>query len=253
MKARALLFGLNYPHIPGSSLNGCINDVKNMSDFLSTTMNIPCSVFTDEKDPAQTSARSIIQNIYTLALQSYSEQLDLVYIHYSGHGSYMLDKSGDEKDGQDECLVPSDYQTSGMITDDLINNVLIHINPKTRVICVFDCCHSGTIADVKYSWEAANKCGVENVLCPIRAKVITLSGCLDNQTSADAYNIQGDNKYTGALTTCLLTVLKNNQTAKSDVFTLLIALRAELKNRSFSQVPKLCSSHNLARDRVFIP
>lgn len=251
MKARALLFGLNYAHMPGSTLNGCVNDVKNMSEFLQTTYNIPCTIFTDEKDPRETSARNIIQQIYTLALQTYSEQLDMVYIHYSGHGSHIVDTSGDEKDKQDECLVPSDYDTSGLISDDLINMVLKHINPKTRVICVFDCCHSGTIADVKYSWEAANKCAVENVLCPIRAKVITLSGCLDTQTSADAFNIKGDNKYTGALTTCLLSVLQNTKGAKSDVFALLPALREELKNKRFSQVPKLCSTHNLARDRTF--
>jgi lipopolysaccharide biosynthesis glycosyltransferase len=74
---------------------------------------------------------------------------------------------------------------------------------------------------------------------------------LDNQTSADAFNIQGDNKYTGALTTCLLSVLKNNKAAKSDVFVLLSALREELRLKRFNQVPKLCSTYNLARDKVF--
>uniref|UniRef100_A0A6C0BGG3 Peptidase C14 caspase domain-containing protein n=1 Tax=viral metagenome TaxID=1070528 RepID=A0A6C0BGG3_9ZZZZ len=253
MRGRALLFGLNYATSPDAKLNGCINDVINISKYLNTNLGIPVKVCTDDGDTYSTSAMGIIRNLYELALQSYSEKLDFVWVHYSGHGSYIVDKSGDEKDGKDECLVPSDYAKSGMISDDFINTLFGYFNPNTRVICVFDCCHSGTIGDVKYSWEGPKTCAVENILCSIPARIITLSGCFDNQTSADAHNVLGDNKYVGALTSCLLMVLKEQPQVKNDVFQMIANLRTKLRERGFSQLPKLCSTYNLARDKVFIP
>jgi hypothetical protein len=252
MKARALLFGLNYAGT-NAALNGCINDVLNMAKYMGN-MGIPCKVCRDDNDlMGDCKAMGILRNLYELALQSHSESLDFVYIHYSGHGSYVVDRNDDETDGKDECLVPTDYTTVGLISDDLLNSMMKYINPITRVVFVNDCCHSGTIVDVKYSWETETKCSIENILCSVPAKVITLSGCLDSQTSADAFNVDGTNTFTGALTSCMLHVLKNVPLAKSDVFTLLSALRGELKKRGFSQVPKLCSTHNLARDKKFLP
>lgn len=253
MKGRALLFGLNYDNSPDAKLNGCINDVANIAKYLNKTINIPVKVCTDDVDKDATSALGIVRNLYELALQSYSENLDFVWIHYSGHGSYIVDKTRDEKDGKDECLVPNDFATAGLIQDDLLNSIFKYFNPKTRVVCIFDCCHSGTIGDVKYSWEGPTKCAVENILCTVPAKIITLSGCLDTQTSADAFNVMGDSKYVGAMTSCLLMVLNEQPQIKNDIFQMVSALRTKLKQSGFSQVPKLCSTYNLARDKQFIP
>ena len=37
------------------------------------------------------------------------------YLSYIGHGGQVKDRTGDEKDGMDETLVPVDYQTAGQI------------------------------------------------------------------------------------------------------------------------------------------
>lgn len=251
VKGKALLFGLNYAHIPSSTLNGCHNDVRNMSTYLEQTLKLPCQVYTDDVHRTETSAQGIVSKLYELAVQSFKENLEFVYIHYSGHGSYIRDRSGDELDGQDEALVPSDYQTAGLISDDVLQSVFQHFNPATRVVCVFDCCHSGTIGDVKYSWESPQIVRVENINCKVPAKLITLSGCLDTQTSADAYNVMGDSKYVGALTSCLLMVLKEKPNI--DVFEMLASVRSKLLLRQFTQVPKLCSSFNLTKDTAFLP
>jgi hypothetical protein len=252
MRGRALLFGLNYP---GSSaqLNGCVNDVVNMSNYLAVALNVPITVCTDDSPNtrSQTTAMGIVQNLYELAVQSYKEDLEFAWIHYSGHGSYMADTSNDEKDGRDECLVPNDYATAGLITDDCLNRVFGAFNPKTRVVFVCDACHSGTVCDVKYSWESPTKCMVENITCSVRAKVLTLSGCLDDQTSADAFNVMGDSKFSGALTACLLKVLQEAPQARTDVFQVFALLSTKLKVLGFTQRPKLCSTYNLARERVF--
>lgn len=254
LKSRALLFGLNYAYDPNASLQGCINDVVNMGAYLREQYpGIDCRLVTDDVDRAGTSAQGMISKLYELAVASHSNSLDFVYIHYSGHGSYVRDRSGDERDRQDECLVPSDYATAGMVSDDILQSLFRSFNPKTRVVCVFDCCHSGTIGDVKYSWESPTRVSVENISCAVRAKVMTLSGCLDMQTSADAFNVLKDNKYVGAMTACLLIALREQPRDKADVFAALGRVRMLLRQRGFSQVPRLCTSHNLARDKIFLP
>lgn len=253
VKGKALLFGLNYAHEPTATLNGCVNDVTNMASYLRTELGIPCECVTDDVDRVGTSAQGIVRKLYELAIASHTEALEFVWIHYSGHGSYVRDTSGDEKDRQDEALVPSDFKTAGLILDDVLQSLFRHFNPKTRVVCVFDCCHSGTIGDVKYCWETPSKVTIENIACRVKAKVMTISGCTDQQTSADAYNVLGDNKFVGALTSCFLMALKENPATKQNVFALIDLVRQKLIARRFSQYPKLCTTYNIVNDRTFIP
>jgi len=256
MKSKGILFGLNYSQCKNiNRLNGCINDVKDMRDFLLEKYNIPCDVYTDDNvdsiDNYSTTKNGMLERLNELALLSHSELLDLAFIHYSGHGSYIKDKSFDERDGIDECIIPSDCESNGYILDDDISNVLSKFNINTKIVCIFDCCHSATICDVKYSWESPFKRRIENFNSRIKARVLTLSGCLDEQTSADAY-IADKSKYAGALTNTLLSLLKLNNEFNNDIFKLVGNLRIALKQQGFEQVPKLCSTYNLTFDKSFI-
>ena len=134
--------------------------------------------------------------------------------------------------------------------DDLLDTLLRNINPKTRVVFVCDACHSGTICDVKYSWTSATSFAVENIRCAVTAKVISLSGCMDDQTSADAQGLTGPG-FSGALTTCLLQTLSETPAARSDVFMMLQLVTSRLVRLGFPQRPKLCSTYNLVADKVF--
>lgn len=252
MKGKAILFGLNYHHCESNHLNGCINDVHNMAEYLTNTLGIQCATFTDDTDLEGTSGIGIVKRIYELALDSYREDLDFAFIHYSGHGSYVRDRSGDERDGRDECLVPSDCDTKGYVSDDYLTSVFTRFNPKTRVLCIFDCCHSGTIGDMKYSWEGLENMVVENMNSKVTAKVMTLSGCLDKQTSADFF-AQNSGMFAGALTDSLLMLLKTKPELTKNVFKLVDELRVLLKERDFDQIPKLCTSYKLIKDKSFIP
>jgi hypothetical protein len=254
MKSKAILFGLNYSHCKNvNKLNGCINDVINMKDYLTTECDIPCDVYTDDgEDFYGTTKQGMLGKLYELVNLSHTEPLDFVLIHYSGHGSYVKDTNFDECDGRDECLCPSDCETNGYILDDEISQILSQFNVHTRVVCIFDCCHSATICDVKYSWEGSTKKRIENFNPRIKSKVITLSGCLDNQTSADAY-IQEKSNYAGALTNALLSILKSNGAVlNNNIFKLVDELRSNLKQEGYEQVPKLCSTYNLTKDKRFI-
>jgi hypothetical protein len=253
MKSKGLLFGLNYSQCKNiSTLNGCINDVKDMKDYLLEMYNIPCVVYTDDdEDIYSTTKNGMIERLNELALSSHTELLDFAFIHYSGHGSYVKDRSCDERDGIDECIIPSDCETNGYILDDDISKILAQFNINTKVVCIFDCCHSATICDVRFSWETPFKRRIENSNSRIKAKILTLSGCLDDQTSADAY-VADQSKFAGALTNSLLSLLKSNSELNNDIFKLIDVLRITLKQKGFEQVPKLCSTYNLTFDKRFI-
>jgi hypothetical protein len=254
MSNRAVLFGLNYGTDPDARLYGCVNDVKNVASFLKKE-GMRCDVYTDDNVSTRgfTTAQGITTRLQALARESRTHRLKLVWIHFSGHGTRKLDFGRDEKDGYDECIVPSDFKTRGVISDDIINSILSQFNPTTRIICIFDCCHSGTICDTRFSWETPRSFVVENDKCKIRAKTLSISGCLDSQYSADTWDSKR-RMYAGAMTSELLNVLESsvyfslNKRINKTVFKLIDDLRIRLKNAGQEQIPKLTSTYDLSSE-----
>ena len=70
---------------------------------------------------------------------------DTVYIHFSGHGSQVEDRNGDESDGLDESILPYDARTGEVpdSTDDELGALLTGLRTD-RAWVVLDSCHSGT-------------------------------------------------------------------------------------------------------------
>ena len=261
----ALLFGINYIHQSDANmrLSGCVNDVNNMASYLKSLGDFDyVYTATDEnKHSRSTSKFGIIRKLYTLAIKSHYKSIDLVYLHFSGHGASLLDRSGDERDGKDEVFVPSDYDTRGVIYDDTFRYLFKRFHPDTKVVCVFDCCHSGTMGDLPYQWYPSRNSTSSfyhiqnNYRLDLQdSQIIIISGCKDNQYSADAYNVQGKFTFTGALTSCLLLTfehLKNNNLSCS-VFNLLTHTRNLLKEKNFEQIPQLTSSYIIKENDHFL-
>ncbi len=88
---------------------------------------------------------------------------EFVWIHYSGHGDQVQDRSGDERDGMDEVIVPVDFKlgrgdTTGVTDDELQAIVSGFVRATTRVNIVTDACHSGTMGDLKVRWHTSHLC-----------------------------------------------------------------------------------------------
>lgn len=109
--------------------------------------------FLDRNIVALTSAHdttraNILQQLDLLA--SRTRRGDVVYVHYSGHGSRVRDRNGDEVDGFDETIVPTDYASradgSNNISDDEIGAWLSRLAARQpgNVTLSFDSCFSGT-------------------------------------------------------------------------------------------------------------
>jgi hypothetical protein len=73
---------------------------------------------------------------------------DTLVFYYSGHGAQLHTYGeGDKIDRRDETLVPYDFSWSPetSITDDQIYDLYSQLPYSTRLVMIFDCCHSGGI------------------------------------------------------------------------------------------------------------
>ena len=155
-----LLIGINYNGHSQGKLNGCVNDVAAMKNYLVhqgfSERDMTFLVDEDHSDiPSRTHPnRANIES----AIDAFAAQAragDTLVFHYSGHGGQKKDTSGDEEDGMDETMIPEDYQSAGQITDDELYEKLCAKLPKgVRLVAIMDCCHSGTILDLPYCFEA---------------------------------------------------------------------------------------------------
>ncbi|KAL7543760.1 hypothetical protein ACHAXR_013058 [Thalassiosira sp. AJA248-18] len=150
-KRRALFIGINY-YGQNGELRGCINDVKNIKQFLTSNYRIDeILVLTDDqKDPKSIPTRKNILDAFRW-LRNGARAGDSLILHYSGHGGSVKDTDGDEEDGMDETLIPVDYQKAGQIVDDEIHDVLVRGLAKgVRLTAIMDCCHSESMLDLPY-------------------------------------------------------------------------------------------------------
>jgi hypothetical protein len=158
---------------------------------------------------------------------------DIFMLSYSGHGGQVPDVNNDEPDAQDEtwCLY------DGQLIDDEIYAQLGKFSQGVRILVFSDSCHSGTVVklafyqgtraapstganlqgvryrfmppDVALRTYRANRVFYDKILRNIKrnaedavkASVLLISGCQDNQLSAD-----GD--FNGLFTSHLLRVWK---------------------------------------------
>ena len=246
----ALLIGINYKGTD-SELNGCINDVLKMKEILMTHFGFLESnivILTDETKLKPT-GQNIINEITNLILKTFAQPDSQIWVHYSGHGASIQDQNSDEADGMDEVIIPLDFQTKGIISDDKLHSLFKHLPSKTQCICFFDCCHSGTILDLKYKYNEDCTEIIDNSKSLIHGKVFMISGCKDDQTSADYFN-NHIFKWCGAMTTSFISVLdKNNYEINCNE--LLKQLRDDLVVNSFTQIPQMTSSFHITTETVF--
>ena len=101
--------------------------------------------------------------------------------------------------------------------------------------------------DLTYKYKSSNNSWITENSTPISANIISLSGCRDDQTSADAW-LRG--QWCGALTTCFIDALVATN-FKGNIFDLLEETRKLLREKNFSQIPQLTSDRKINPDRLF--
>ena len=131
---------------PGSKfpddLRGAVNDVHLLRDVLIQRYEFQPENIVTLTD-AEATREAILVEMKRIVQESGPE--DVVHIHFSGHGSFAKDKSGEERDKFDETLLAYDARTNDVpdITDDEINRILAGLRTRAALV-TFDSCHSGT-------------------------------------------------------------------------------------------------------------
>mmetsp|Transcript_18635 Transcript_18635/g.26294 ORF Transcript_18635/g.26294 Transcript_18635/m.26294 type:complete len:312 (+) Transcript_18635:198-1133(+) len=154
-RRRAVLVGINYIGQQGQ-LSGCHNDVHNIKDYLINVQGFREQDMLIMMDDGRSHAPTRDNILKALKrVTEYSQPGDVVFFHYSGHGGQVRDVSGDEEDGYDETLIPVDFKRSGQIIDDVLSDVLVKpLKEGVTLTALMDCCHSGTVLDLPYRFDA---------------------------------------------------------------------------------------------------
>jgi len=214
MVNKALLIGINYLTSNKYRLLSPINDVNIMKDFLINYLNYQeedIIILSDSpKIKENASFFNIVKHIKLLS-QELSSQ-DLLFMYFSGHGSTVVDSNGDEVDKKDEIFLPQDWQVS-YISDDLFQSLMKDF--KSKLFVMFDCCNSGTMCDLKFSYDVKDFTSIdylkkdENMV-----DIICISACGENSNTYEKYInknlINTDtNKFYGEFTIFFLHILKS--------------------------------------------
>lgn len=244
---KALLIGINYTGSP-YQLSGCINDMININSKLISKFGFIQNniiLLTDDTNtkPNKSNILTAFKNLLVNSVAG-----DQLFFAFSGHGSNVLDKSGDEQDGYDETIVTKDLQT--ISDDDLKILIQQYLKKDVSLFALFDSCHSGTILDLKYQYLDSNNYDnstINTKTAETNGNLIMISGCMDKQTSADAYI---NNKAQGAMTWSFLETIntKPNLSWKE----LVCSMRNLLKTSEYEQIPQLCSGKSIDITSKFI-
>lgn len=259
-RMKCLLIGINYKG-SRSPLKGCVNDVFKMRNLLLRNgvrdddrhlMLLIDDEFSNGMTQASNTVLPTKENILK-GLQwliQGSRAGDVLFLHFSGHGSQEKDLSGIEVDGFNETILPCDYETEGMITDDIIWSAIVYpLLDGVKLVTVMDSCHSGTVLDLPYDYDYKLSKWKEDLNpCHSAGDVIQFSGCTDDQYS----DTIGTKRYNagGAMTNALLAVL--NQNASPTYEELLQQMTTHLRQQGFKQAPQLTASQRFnAKDKLF--
>jgi len=241
-----LLIGINY-FGTDAELAGCVNDIEDVEKYVGGAGFEKYAVLLEDTDALPTRA-GILDAMKTFAARPDSYK----YVHFSGHGSQLKDTNRDEIDGMDECICPLDIDwgapDNNFIRDDELYKTLVKPLPAScKLVAVFDSCHSGSALDLPFRCSDNGAIVRENASRPV-ADVIFISGCRDNQTSADA---RFGGKANGALTKALLTALAGRAAGEQLTWRQLIErMRAWLRTSGYDQVPQLDASKKELFDTV---
>jgi len=205
------LIGINYIGTQ-DQLNGCINDVNNLSSYLKEVGFSPSNitVLTDYT-PVKPTKANILAAIQKLIKNAVAG--DEIVLHYSGHGSNTFASTPMHAEyicPIDSVLNGRNVSTKNFIKDAELNAAIRdQLKPGVNMLAIFDCCFSGTILDLGYEYY---KKGISDTSFTrvssnpdTQGKLILISGSNDNQTSAD---LLAENTYQGAMTYALLKSFK---------------------------------------------
>lgn len=239
MSKKALCVGIN--DYPGSEndLSGCINDCNDWAKIFAGKYGFGSI---EKLQNGQATMKGVKDALTKLVTQSVSG--DVLAFTYSGHGSYVVDASGDEPDSKDETI----YAYDGHITDDELRAILEKLPAGVNMTVILDSCHSGTatrfvrpgapkprfmLPPEDGASKYANLPSKKAMLAESQMKEILFTGCHSTEYSYDA-NFKGVPN--GAFTKTAIDAL--NKMGNPTCIELFEEIRKKLPSNSYPQTPQ---------------
>ena len=255
----ALLVGVNdYKADALPDLAGCVNDVHAMKSLLIGQYGFAAQdvrVLTNAAATREEIIRAVRENLIERAKEN-----DTVLFYFSGLGSRVMDKTGDESDGWDETIVPYDGRQGDVIdiSDDEFNDLVHELKPGVDLVTVLDCCHSrGDAVDptVRYvdsdGLGTAVSANLKIAGASLQAESFrdssdyTLISAAQPDQSAHEFSYQG--KINGAMTYFFVNEAKRIQNGKRTYQVVVDSVQLAVNKVYADQSPQLASRRSDAQ------
>lgn len=246
MLKRSLHVGLNYPGT-SAELGGCINDAFDWADKLGGLGYTPTLLQEPTGDQILDAIHDGLAGM---------KRGDRFVFTYSGHGSYVPDSDGDEIDGLDEVICPSDFR-SRYIKDDELSAAFDAATSGVRRTFLSDSCHSGTVSrfaglqvprrrfmpphmimrDIEAADSAVRLLKQGKTVNRSKVPAVLISGCADDEYSYDATFVGqgGVSRGNGAFSRVAIDAYEPGQT----MISWFRRIRSGLPTAHFPQTPHL--------------
>jgi len=246
---KAVCVGINnYPGI-FNDLKGCVNDANDWFALLQGSFGFDVSKILDSQ-ATRANVKAALQG-----LVDSTNAGDVAVFTYSGHGTQVTDRSGDEGDPYDEAI----YLYDGTVIDDELRSILQGIHPQATLVIISDSCFSGSVTRlagekatprfVPPQVSTEGRIAKRSFLIPeADMPEILVSGCSDSEYSYDA---EFDGRPNGAMSAYAIQVIKQNPNATYREF--FAGLRALLPSKDYPQSPQLEGSDANKDRKLFEP
>jgi len=258
-RKKAICIGIN--DYPGSSndLKGCVNDARNWASLLKDIFGFYIEKLMLDKGAKKALVINAMKNLLAGSVAG-----DVRVVTYSGHGTNVRDKNGDEADGRDEAWCLYD----GNLIDDDIKDIIATLPNGVKLTIICDSCHSGTVtrafmgtfdneeyAKPRYMPPEDDIEAFAISELPLKRSVfeprngmneILISGCKSTEYSYDA-RING--QATGAFSYYAIDILRKNPKITYEDFYKLLS--KQLPSQSYPQTPQLEGSETNKKAIMF--
>lgn len=159
-RRRALLIGSNYTSAP-AQMRSAHGDVANIRSTLLRVGFEDEDVLCLQDAQADLACLPTRRNILT-ALRWLTHAVvagDVLFFHFSGHGTQVLDAGAGVAEAMDDAICPVDQQWAGHITQNqLFESMVKNLPSGVRLTALFDCCVPGVsfglpwAHDMQHGW-----------------------------------------------------------------------------------------------------
>ena len=249
MNYKALFIGVDYKDNEYRKIENThilaklINYIKEINKI----DKIDCELIADN-EIIKATYEKIYLNLYKLGLETWSKNINTVFIYYIGDTINITDYVQSYYDNYNikEGITPNDYNVRGVIAKEKIYEILKQYNPRTKIIFIADACFKeDNIFDLDYVWYESSQKLVKINQKKDDVKIITISYNLATYSTDDDnyYNILNNNETISKKS--LGDYLIKLSYANENILDFLKAINGLLKKKNINMRASLSSSYEL--------